>query len=513
MSTIKVNQLTTLDEAVTVDVADIVTNTSGLLSSAVSYMGEATGTVNRTLSSKLQDLYSVKDFGVVGDGVTDDTAALQLALDSEEALFFPAGTYLVSAALTVSNYTTLIGVGRKTLIRQSHTGSLFTASAAVSYINAKSLSFQSVSATTGYIFDFSSGNYYSTFDDIYAGYGGGTIYGFYTSGTGSSQMDTITFDNIFLNGVTGDGYNFAGGSSVWITGGRVIGPFSPTAGTATGYGVFLNGGLGGLWVTRCDIIQMGRGMSITDSNGTSNREIFITDGCFDSCGTLGLTMSDNSFVVCTDLWAASCEEACLHTATTFTGILEVNGGTLFNAGGYSTSVVTYPSGAVFNGGSRINIDGVLVRSNGVAIGSGRGIWCPSSTAVSRLSLSNVEVHDNATTSIIGASTNLRVNGCLFDTVPSYISLAASPAIHDVRGNTGAWGAVAAPTIPTSGGTVTYNTSPLPATVYIASGSVSAVTLNGSQIMAQSNFSFQVNPGDVIGLTYSSAPTWSFVALK
>ena len=41
---------------------------------------------------------NVKDFGAVGDGVTDDTAAIQAALDHVAAnggtLYFPAGTYL-----------------------------------------------------------------------------------------------------------------------------------------------------------------------------------------------------------------------------------------------------------------------------------------------------------------------------------------------------------------------------------------------------------------------------------
>ncbi len=39
------------------------------------------------------DLVSVKDFGAVGDGVTDDTAALQAADASGEMLFWPDGTY------------------------------------------------------------------------------------------------------------------------------------------------------------------------------------------------------------------------------------------------------------------------------------------------------------------------------------------------------------------------------------------------------------------------------------
>lgn len=42
---------------------------------------------------------SVKDFGAVGDGKTDDTAALNKALEGTGLLYFPVGTYLVSGQL------------------------------------------------------------------------------------------------------------------------------------------------------------------------------------------------------------------------------------------------------------------------------------------------------------------------------------------------------------------------------------------------------------------------------
>jgi hypothetical protein len=42
---------------------------------------------------------SVKDFGAKGDGVSDDTVALNKALEGTGLLYFPAGTYLVSAQI------------------------------------------------------------------------------------------------------------------------------------------------------------------------------------------------------------------------------------------------------------------------------------------------------------------------------------------------------------------------------------------------------------------------------
>ena len=58
--------------------------------------------IKRTLHDKNNDLVSVKDFGAVGDGVTDDTAAFQAAIDSKKSLYIPDGIYLISSTLTVT---------------------------------------------------------------------------------------------------------------------------------------------------------------------------------------------------------------------------------------------------------------------------------------------------------------------------------------------------------------------------------------------------------------------------
>ncbi|MFZ1416156.1 MAG: glycosyl hydrolase family 28-related protein [Defluviicoccus sp.] len=93
------------------------------------YLAEAlvTGagtTAARSLGDRFAELHNVKDFGAVGDGVTDDTAAIQAALNAGPTLdqsgppirghrvHFPPGRYLISAPLIVrSQATRLIGAG------------------------------------------------------------------------------------------------------------------------------------------------------------------------------------------------------------------------------------------------------------------------------------------------------------------------------------------------------------------------------------------------------------------
>jgi hypothetical protein len=132
--------------APTEGVTEILTEYTDILtlSRTYTYRGEAGGTtvqtgpsalspIVRTIQEKLDDVVSVRDFGAVGDGATDDTDAINRALTNlwptanfadaykqHRTLYFPAGVYIVQGDfIRIPPFVKLVGDGYySTRIRQ-----------------------------------------------------------------------------------------------------------------------------------------------------------------------------------------------------------------------------------------------------------------------------------------------------------------------------------------------------------------------------------------------------------
>lgn len=97
----------------TVKFTTAVAQSSGATDAAiVAYTAPETGAVATTVALKLDQMVSVKDFGAIGDGLTDDTAAIQAAFNTGKSVSFPYGTYATSAPLTINTSgVTITGPG------------------------------------------------------------------------------------------------------------------------------------------------------------------------------------------------------------------------------------------------------------------------------------------------------------------------------------------------------------------------------------------------------------------
>lgn len=130
---------TLADGAPVVGNTEVLTEFSDILgfATAYTYKGDAAGytvqtgptvgsPVSQSLQSRLDSYAIVTDFGATGDGITDDTAAINRALDQlycqqtntqvRRGLFFPAGTYVVTDTINIPTYAKLYGEGARSSI-------------------------------------------------------------------------------------------------------------------------------------------------------------------------------------------------------------------------------------------------------------------------------------------------------------------------------------------------------------------------------------------------------------
>jgi pectate lyase-like protein len=145
-----------------------------------------------------RQFYNVKDaaYGALGDSSTNDTTAIQAAINAAHAagggiVYFPAGTYRITAALTWYRDVSFIGIASNIcVITMDHASNdMFTADSAVSNSATfvMGLAFTHQQACTGVVFDLTSNAREHIFISCRLG-GGGNTRGLVFSGTGQQSV-------------------------------------------------------------------------------------------------------------------------------------------------------------------------------------------------------------------------------------------------------------------------------------------------------------------------------------
>ena len=188
------------------------TTTQATDASLVSYNEGDAGAVAYTVQAKLRQYVSVKDFGAVGDGVTNDTNAINAALATYKSVYFPNGTYMTTGnhELLFQHPTTnailrqsLIGEGNAVIKRLSGTNILLKCQQ------------QTQATVSNLTFDGNSlggvlllwRGHYSLLERLKFKSQGGTSYALWFSGVNTSQFNDLEFGDSCYGGVLVDNAN------------------------------------------------------------------------------------------------------------------------------------------------------------------------------------------------------------------------------------------------------------------------------------------------------------------
>lgn len=123
MSLLRVDQLSPNDDSVVINVSDLVDKSIGLSSSIINMPSPDT----RSLAEWSDDFISVKKYGAIGDGTTDDSAAFALAYASGNPIFIPSGSYKITqniGSLTDGSAPVWVGSGKSKILLSGDGGFL-----------------------------------------------------------------------------------------------------------------------------------------------------------------------------------------------------------------------------------------------------------------------------------------------------------------------------------------------------------------------------------------------------
>ena len=200
-STVTFSEAPPLNAAIEFMIGSAVTSISGD-ADGITYTQGGTGSQQRTVENKLQETVSVKDFGAVGDGVTDDTAAIQAALAAAagSTVYVPAGTYVVTS--TLSNNLSPVEGAFGPAIRMVGDGMLRT--------------FFDNRVANGPMIDIDSANHGGSYEAVM----GALLQGFMIKTTTSPANSDgirilngyeIVIDQVYIKGLTGNGIEMKNG--------------------------------------------------------------------------------------------------------------------------------------------------------------------------------------------------------------------------------------------------------------------------------------------------------------
>lgn len=228
---------------------------------------------------------SVKNYGAKGDGATDDTAALQAAINAVPSdggtVVIPAGVYLISSSLVINtNNTSLVGVGAGSCIRIANGAlgidalKIGDGSSTRAHCAVRNLLLDAQSQKTGGVGILLNKCFKIWLQDLLIDKQFRSLQ--YTNTTevwlSSSDIRNSKEHGLFIDNDLTQGFD-------WYISDCV---FDNPDVVNTGSGIFWNGGET-LVVTNCDVLRFSTGLHINPAAGRESRFGFFTNLILDTC--------------------------------------------------------------------------------------------------------------------------------------------------------------------------------------------------------------------------------------
>lgn len=496
-------------------------------SALIGFIQAGTGAVATTVQARLRETISVKDYGAVGNGVTNDTAAFQAAVDRAAALSgakvtIPAGTYLLNGTVNITTSgVTIEGDGHQStwIVNGQTNAPAIKFGDGVSTYNRCGISNvvfgqkSGVTAVSGNCGLLASKCSNFVMDNV-------QVFQF-----PQALYDGVIFDYVTQSYVTNIGLQGCT-NAAWLMRNNTFGIFATNGRCdSSAYGMHIRD-CQGLYITNFDNFgNTINAYNIGNTGAGDTRYMFFTNCIGDTSGQTNWVVTELEVGRFTNCWAA--------TQTNTTSYPNSDGWYLSGAAvvdiGFSNCV------AISNCRHGINLDyAVKVSINGCALGSN---FDP--TAFGGLGPGNgIGAGGGSGVSVGASSSRIRINGGVFDNNQRYgaevasgaqkVDITAVEMRDNILGrilnnanasageckisNVGGYnpvGFITAPAIPASGSTAT-NLSGVDVMVYLAGGTLTGnVEINGHGVLAVTNTGYYLPAGATIKLTYSVAPTWAW----
>lgn len=530
---------------------------AGIQSRKLSYQFQAIGTTNRTIYSKLSEWISVKDFGAVGDGVADDTAAFNAAISYANSrnpgdvgdiningitIFVPDGRYNITAPVSpiLKGGIAIRGQsqdGARLIL--SYNGPTFTwnNTGSASYVVTGSFSDMTIEYSSTPPANAMVWYLEQSFRIIFRNINLVNVCRIMQLGSGSRICGAISLENVI-------GYVYNGGQPAIIP--------------ASGAGLFLSnchlfvGGVNAPPIDRTTLLTTVPGTNFIQCDSSTWDTIQIT-GCTVERFYYGIYCNATSGIILNNFYVANTYFDFHAAHAVFFSSLAVGAGGIFSMkftgcwfatwddsavafqGPGAIRFIEFDNCTVISAGSYgyfidgINTSGVQIKGGTVA-GTNRlnvGASAVALNAGTKVTISGLLAGLDSTPdgfpwqAIYGLAISANLDGytvtdCEFAGATAPVLLGANSSGSQNRivknnRNTNFQNTVVTPSV--SSGVAFVNTFPYAIRFNTFGGTVSGISFNGNGINGSTSGQFIMNPGDSITITYSVSPSFSYSGIN